>query len=197
MIADLGIAELEARAERALVALVACLLVGTALFAGGWWIGASHARRDAAVAEQARTFAAVSRQAELDAATLAREHALRVADRAEYDTYRKEQDHAQAAANRLISDLRRDVVRLRVPVIRPAGPAASDAGGPAAGRPGENGYAELSPDAGAFVVGLLERGDEAIRKHAEVVKRYNRLAEACSQPSQPPTEEAKNGQDTP
>lgn len=182
MIADLGIAELEAKAERLLIGFVVSLVLGAALFAAGWWEGSSSAHKADAIAEQAKTFAAVAAQVKADNQTLAREHELRLRDRAGYERYIKEKDDAQDHDHRLIADLQRDVKRLRVPVIRPAGPAAPDACRPAAAGTGEDRYAELSPDAGSFVVGLLERGDEGIRKHAEVVARYNRLAAQCSQP---------------
>lgn len=163
-------------------------IVWTAAVAGfSGHYAAENAREVAAAAELVRTNAALEAQAKADAAVLAHERDLRMADRTSYNQFIREQNNAKAVADRLIADLRRDVVRLRVPVIRPAGAAEAVPGGPAAAGTGDSGYAELSPDAAGFLVGLLERGDEGIRKHKEVVARYERLRLACEKAGQPIT----------
>jgi endonuclease YncB( thermonuclease family) len=138
-----------------------------------------YVTHEARLAEVQRTAAAVAEQAKADALVLADERALHKADLADFETYRKENTDAHAEKDRLIARLRAGTERLRVPV-RQVCPAASDAGGPAAGGAGGEGYAELSPDASEFLVNLLQRGDDAIRKHGQVVDRYNRLLAKCT-----------------
>lgn len=157
------------------------LLIWTLLVAAGGMIyGASETREAAQLVERKAVIKAMERQATADAKELEKERALRDADRATFNEYRKAQDHANTETSRLIADLRGATARLRVPT-RSCAPS-QDAGGSAAGGTGQEGHAELSADAGVFVVGLLERGDTAIRKHAALVDLYESLRRACSAP---------------
>jgi hypothetical protein len=131
--------------------------------------------------QQANTIEQLKDQADAAAKVLQRERDLRTEDRTEFARFKEESTHAKEHDDQLIADLRSDNRRLRVPIRRPAAPSADGSGSVAAGTGGE-GYAELSADAGIFLVDLLHRGDEAIRKHGEVVDRYERLRIACTAP---------------
>jgi hypothetical protein len=142
--------------------------------------GSKHAT-EAAQLREARVVAAAleQRQKENDA-TLGRERQLRERDFKEYEKYTEARHEAEQETDRIIAGLRSDVIRLRVP-IKPRSPAAeAHPGGPVATGIEPEGQAELTADAGAFLVNLLARGDEGIRKHAEVVDRYERLRLACA-----------------
>lgn len=149
---------------------------------GAYAFGHSEATATAKAEEAGRTAQALAGLASENAKVLANERTLRAADRAALDTFQLKESHAKAETDRLISDLRRDVVRLRVP-IRATGAAKPHPGGQAPEQLGEEGHAELSSDGSIFLVGLLARGDEGIRKHAEVVDRYERLRLACNDES--------------
>lgn len=168
------------------------LIVWTGIVAAGAGsYAAGEARKQAELDEQKRTTAALQAQATENEQVMLRERALRNADHTEFNKYFEDAEHEKAAATRLVADLRNDVKRLRVPIIRPVREETADAGGPTAAATGQEGYAELTPDAGAFLVGLLARGDEGIRKHAAVVDRYERLRLACtasSTTSEPPND---------
>lgn len=140
-----------------------------------------HERVAAALAEADHTAAALAEQQQADDAVLALERQLHRADLDQFNLYRKEQADAHADKDHLIDRLRTGADRLRVPV-RAVCPAAPDPGRPAAAGSGDQGHAELSPDAALFVVGLLGRGDDAIAKHAAVVDAYERLRLTCTQP---------------
>lgn len=169
-----------------LAAIICCAL---SFFAGSWH-GASVATDAAKVAEAGRTATALAGLAQADAKTLADERALRKTDRESFDKYTKEHDDAKAETDRVIAGLHRDVIRLRVPIRAPRA-AAPDAGGSPTTPVGQQGYAELTSDAAEFLVSLLARGDEGIRKHAEVVDRYERLRVACT--SESPTDVPSQG----
>jgi hypothetical protein len=161
-------------------------IIWTALVTlGAYAFGHSDATATAKVAEAGRTKIALAVLAAENDKELAKERQLRADDRAALDKFQLENSHAKAETDRLISDLRRDVVRLRVP-IRPSRQAEPAPGGPAPDGVGAQGQAELTADASEFVVGLLARGDEGIRKHAEVVDRYERLRLACTKTDQLP-----------
>ena len=159
----------------------AILCIGLSFFAGSWH-GADVATEKARVAEAGRTAKALAALAEENDKEMAKERVLRTADRTALNKFTKEHDDAQAQTDRLIADLRHDVVRLRIPIRAPRA-AQADAGGPPSSRTGEEGHSELSQDGAEFLVGLLARGDEGIRKHAEVVDRYERLRVACTSDS--------------
>lgn len=155
------------------------LLVWTALAAGyAYDYGMEKSRLE----QQTITVKALEEQIAASSRVLKAERALRTADNAAFITFKEKQEHEQKITGQLVADLRSDNRRLRVPVRRPicAGPAA--AGGPATTGPVEEGHSELTADAGEFLVGLLARGDDGIRKHAEVVDRYERLRTACTAP---------------
>lgn len=158
----------------------AILILTVSAFAGGNWHGAREANKAAALAEAGRTATALAALVKENDKELAIERDLRSRDRARFDTYTTEKDHAKIQDDRLIADLRRDVVRLRVP-IHTDGKAAPDPARPAVDGAGNDGYAELGADAAVFLVELLARGDAGIRKHAEVVGAYARLRAACMQ----------------
>jgi hypothetical protein len=141
--------------------------------------------------QQANTIIQLEAQAKSAALVLQRERKLRADDSAEFIKFKEAQAHAQETTVQLIADLRSDNRRLRVPVRIPAAPG-SDAGGNAAAGTGEEGFADLTAGAAEFLVNLTARGDDGIRKHAEVVDRYERLRIACTAPvdtSIPPTGE--------
>lgn len=148
----------------------------------GHLYGVHQATAAAQVAEKARTAAALKAKGAEDALVLAAEQRQHAADKATFDKFKKEDTDAHHENDRLIADLRSDNRRLRVPVQHQACAPAPAAGGPAAGGTGEEGRAELTADAGVFVVGLLKRGDDAIRKHAAVVDLYENLRAACTAP---------------
>lgn len=155
-------------------------LVGALLCWGaGYATGYSRADDAARLRETKNLNRALAQERREAARVLKDERGLRAADAAAHLKFYEETQREKHATDRLISDLRGDVKRLRVPV-RYSCPAAAAAGGSAAPGPGQEGHAELTPDAGAFLVGLLARGDEGIRKHAEVVDRYERLRQACA-----------------
>lgn len=169
-------------AQKALIKLAAfclwslALIIGTSLYVAGELGEAAKLEKARAVA------AALQAQAVEHAQLLAGERALRAADAQKFTVFKQEQDRAQAEKDRFISDLRRDVVRLRVP-IRPRAPEGTPGTRPAATGSGDEGHAELTADAAQFVVDLLARGDTAIRKHGEVVDRYERLRLTCNNPT--------------
>lgn len=130
--------------------------------------------------QQALTIQALEAQEKAAAKVLADERQLRTDDRNEFIKFKEKDDHAHQISDQLLSDIRRDNRRLRVPVRRQVCPA-QDGSGPAAAGTGEEGYAELTVDFSEEIIGFLTRGDDAIRKHAEVVGRYERLRQACMQ----------------
>jgi hypothetical protein len=169
--------------------LAAIICIALSFFAGSWH-GASEATDKARVAEAGRTASALAGLAKEKDATIADERKLRAADRTAFDKYVKEQDDDTAAKDRTIACLRAGTCVVRVPIRAPR-KAPEDASGPATSGPREEGQAELTPDAGIFLVDLLARGDEGIRKHAEVVDRYERLRVACTSDS--PTDVPNQG----
>lgn len=156
--------------------LVQLALIALASF---YWydVGAEHERH----AQQALSIKALEAQATANGIVLERERTLRAEDRTAFDKFKQEQSHAEKLSTQLIADLRRDTRRLRVPV-RAVCPADIDGSGTVAAGTGEEGHAELTADAGEFLVRLVTRGDDGIRKHAEVVDRYERLRSACTAP---------------
>lgn len=134
--------------------------------------------------QQALTIKALEAQEKAAAAVLKKERDLRAEDAAEFVKFQKETAHAEEAHMQLVSDLRRDVRRLRIPVRIIPAPSA-DAGGSAPDTSLGEGFAEPSIEFSEQVVDLLARGDSAIRKHAEVVDRYERLRIACTAPVEP------------
>lgn len=160
-------------------------IVWTALVATAGYMTGSERATEVAEAKAARLHAAaLQQQIDADAELLRIEQDLRARDKAAYDNFYEESNRAETQADRLIADLRRDVVRLRVPV-RYTCPATEDAGRSAAAGTGTEGYAELDPGTSEALVTLTERGNSAIRKHGEVVDRYERLRLACTGGSEP------------
>lgn len=169
-----------------------CLTVLVALVVGliGFFMGLDSGRDSAKASAMKAAAAAYAKLTATNKATVEAERELRRVERTSYEKYYKAQEKKTYEADRLIADLRADTRRLRVPVRRVPG-ACPVQGGSATAGTGEEGHAELSPDAGEFLVSLLKRGDTAILKHAEVVDRYDRLAAACAaHNSPPPTTEA-------
>lgn len=136
---------------------------------------------------------ALEKQARANDEVLARERALRTADRTEFAKYKEEQAHAEEATRKRIADVERDNRRLRVPVRRPVCAGPADAGGTAGPDVVPEGFADLTAGASALLLDLTARGDTAIRKHAAVVDAYERLRLACTaapdQPTPPTTTE--------
>jgi hypothetical protein len=165
-----------------LVALTLVIACFVSYQAGGY-----IARADALATEKARTQIAVDKLKQENEGVLNLERATRVADKTRFDQFMKKADDEKVKSDKLIADLRTRAVRLYAPV-RAYCPAAQVPGGAIAEGAGQEGRAELTPDAGEFLVRLLDRGDSAIRKHIEVVDRYDRLAAACSGATIPPTE---------
>lgn len=125
------------------------------------------------------TARALEKQAEANERVLATERKLRTDNLKAFDTYRQEQLHADQARDQLLTDLRRDNRRLRIPTssVCRAAPAA---GGETADRPLDEGFAELDERTTDALVSIASRGDTAIRKHAAVVDAYERLRLACT-----------------
>lgn len=169
--------------------LAIIVLTVAALFIG-MHFGAASSRQEAVAEEAKRTDAALKAKDKADKAVLADERDLRAKDQEAHDLYVKDKDRETAKTNAYINCLHAGRCALRVPVtIRADRDAKQDAAGPAAGGPGREGYAELTSDASHFLVDLLARGDNAIRKHAEVVDRYERLRVKCSANDPPTTTE--------
>lgn len=133
------------------------------------------------------TARALEKQSEANEKVLAAERRLRTDNLKAFDTYRQEQAHADQARDQLLTDLRRDNLRLRIPVRNPVRPAAHDADRPAPEGTEREGFSEPAIEFSEHVVGLLTRGDTAIRKHALVVDAYERLRLACTAPPDQPT----------
>lgn len=152
-------------------------LVAAALF--GFVAGRESAEDDARLHQAKVNQAAYAEWSKTNLRTIERERELRRTERAAYEKYYATQENRNRETDRLVADLRRDAVRLRVPVRRDPQACAVPGGSLAAGT-GEEGHAELGADASVFLVGLLKRGDDAIAKHAEVVDRYDRLAAQCA-----------------
>lgn len=136
--------------------------------------------------QQANTITQLEAQAKSAALVLQRERKLRADDRADYIKFQEDQKNAEKATAIVISDLRSGSRRLRIPVNSVCS-AADNAGGQAPERAVDDGRAELTAPASEFLVSIAARGDSAIRKHAEVVDRYEHLRIACTAPVDPPT----------
>lgn len=94
--------------------------------------------------------------------------------------YVQEQAHAKAENYRLIADVRALRRRLSIPGKCPDHRVEPGADTTIAGGSGTDGRAELDAGAGEFLISIAERGDNAIRKHAEVVERYELARKACA-----------------
>lgn len=152
---------------------------------GANWHGASVATEKAAAEEVVRTAAAVSAKGTADAKILADERKLRADDRKGYNDYVKETQDAHAEKDRTISCLRSGACRVLAP-IRPPHQAQQASSGPAPAGPSQEGYAELSEEAGILLQVVGSEADDWVRKHAEVVDRYERLRVMCTA-EDPPT----------
>lgn len=131
--------------------------------------------------QQKLTIDALEAQERAAAKVLEKERALRQADTADFIKFQEAQAHAEENARVVIADLERNNRRLRIPVrIAPA--PAHDGSGPLADSARDEGFAEPTLDFSEQMVDLLSRGDSAIRKHAEVVDRYERLRITCTAP---------------
>lgn len=162
-------------------ALTVMLALAAGLF--GFVEGRDVEREAAKVKAMKEAAASYTELVRINSATVERERELRRTERAAYENYYATQEKRNRETDRLVADLRRDAVRLRVPVRRDPQACAVPSGSAAAGT-GEEGHAELSGNAAEFLVRLLQRGDDAIAKHAEVVDRYDRLAAACATPAE-------------
>lgn len=161
-------------------------IVWTGLVASAGYMTGAERATEVADAKAARLHAAaLQQQIDADAEVLRIERDLRARDRAAYDNFYKESSRAKAETDRLIAGLRSDVIRLRVPVRYTCPAAKEDAGRSPAPGTGEQGYAELDPGTAEDLVTVTRRGDDAIRKHSEVVDRYERLRLACTGESEP------------
>lgn len=169
--------------SKAIAILTGLLLMAVVCVSGlviGYHTGVKRANAAAELREAKAVALALKEQAATNDRILAGERKLRADNLAEYSKYIEGAQDASNEKDKLIAGLRRDVVRLRVPIhiAKPAGdPGAS--GSTAAG-PGEEGHAELTADASEFLVDLLARGDEGIRKHAVVVDMYEKLRLSCN-----------------
>lgn len=171
--------------ERATDFLLSIAFIFSALVAG-YAYGVHQANDVAEAAERGRTAAAVKAQKAADDKVLADERELRRLDADTFANYKRSHEDADKQTQAVISDLRSGARRLRPPAKCEVRAAAPDAGGPAPEPAGDEGRGELSPDASVFVVGLLKRGDDAIRKHAAVVDLYENLRAACSKEAPEP-----------
>jgi hypothetical protein len=161
------------------------ILLWTLGVATASWCYSEHiATQEAQLDEAKRTATALDAKGKVDTAVLDRERQLRRSDRESFDKWRKEHSDADAKTERLVADLRADNRRLRIPV-RAVCPSAPNGGGPIAGGFGQEGYADLTAGAAEFLVRIAGRGDDAIRKHAEVVDAYERLRQKCTAPAGP------------
>ena len=154
-------------------------VVWTALVGGTSYLaGHLDATEKAELEANARAVEAIQAVIDDNAKTLDRERTLRALDHAAHQDFARKQEVAKDETNRLIAGLRTGAVRLRAPITNSQ--SCAPASGQAAAGSGAQGYAELGQDAAVQLVGLLERGDTGIRKHAEVVDRYERLRLACA-----------------
>jgi hypothetical protein len=141
--------------------------------------GAGHERKEAERRELKASNDALEEKARLDADATARQrHLARVLDN-RHEKYFQEERDAKVKTDRLIADLRADNRRLSIPVRNPACPAGADPDAGTAAGTGAEGRADLTAGASEFLVRLADRGDAAIRKHAEVVDRYQLLQQFC------------------
>lgn len=159
--------------------LLGALAGALLIWGAGYATGYDRADDAAQLREATNLNRAMAGQRAEAAKVLKDERDLRKADAAAHAKFYEETQRAKESTDRLIADLRGNVKRLRVPV-RYSCPAAPDAGGSAAAGPGTEGYAELDGETSADLAALTIRGDTAIRKHAEVVDRYERLRLTCS-----------------
>lgn len=171
--------------KHALVDTAVLIAVIAVAGVAGYGLGVQDATYDAKVAEYGRTEQALKEQRDADNRILAREKALRQADRDTFNQYREKDEEAHEKNDRLVADLRSGARRLRIPTVNPVCPAAPTAGGPASTNSEPQGYADVDPAVADNLIALTSRGDDAIRKHAAVVDLYNHLLEACTAPAQP------------
>lgn len=141
--------------------------------------GERQAKKEAERKELKASNDAMNEKIRIDAETRETERRLvRILDN-RYEKYQQEENDAKAKADRLIADLRANVRRLSIPVVYQACAAGANPDPGAAAGSSQEGRADLTPGAGEFLVRLAERGDAAIRKHAEVVDRYELMRQAC------------------
>ncbi|WP_051278965.1 lysis system i-spanin subunit Rz [Chitinilyticum aquatile] len=157
----------QALAARALVVLIAALVLLATGSAAGWlvngwrWQGkyeaqkAAYAAKDAAAASTVARLQADTRQKEAQAAS--RVAALDV-------KYQKEITHAQAENDKLRAAVRAGDVRLRIAVRSAAAASGPAAQTESAGRTDDRTTAELDPAAADWLVGITSEGDDAIRQ---------------------------------
>ncbi|WP_168798512.1 lysis system i-spanin subunit Rz [Herbaspirillum sp. ST 5-3] len=143
--------------------------------------GERLAMKEAERKELKASVGALEDKIRIDAETREKERRLvRILDN-RYDKYQQEELDAKAKADRLIADLRSHVRRLSIPVSYASCAAGANPAAGAAGGSSQEGRADITAGAGEFLVRLADRGDTAIRKHAEVVDRYELLRQACTQ----------------
>ena len=158
------------------------------IFGIGWAIhhhiymsGYNAHKAETALRDEKAAKEALADKIAADAETRTRETALA----AEFDRRialnHQEQANEKADADRLIADLRSRNKRLSIPIAKPVCQAGTDAGTGTAAGTGAEGRAELTGPAAETLIGIAQRGDAAIRKHATVVDLYNDLRQACMQ----------------
>jgi hypothetical protein len=148
--------------------------------------GERQATKEAERKELKASNDALEAKIRIDAETREKERRLvRLLDN-RYDKYHQEEIDEKARADRLIADLRANARRMSIPVSYAPCAAGSAADPGVAGGSGQEGRADLTPGAGEFLVRLAERGDVAIRKHAEVVDRYELMRKECSNAEREP-----------
>jgi prophage endopeptidase len=128
--------------------------------------------------------AALDEKIKVDAETRETERRLiRILDN-RYDKYTQEESNAKAKTDLLIADLRSGAGRMSFPVSDKNYQTGTYPTSSAAAGSGEEGRADITAGAAEFLLRLTERGDTAIRKHAEVVDRYELQRQACMRQSE-------------
>jgi len=142
-----------------------------------------HLKAGIAVANQAAADARDERTKQV----LQAERNARDSIQAITDKLTTERDTARHEKDLYIAGVRSGAIRLSVPVIAAvyAGPGCADS--TAAGGPGQEARAELTPAAAEFLDDIASEGDDAIRQANALIDAYNALREKLNVQAQEPT----------
>ena len=141
-----------------------------------------HLKAGIATANQAAADARAARTQQV----LQAERNARDAIQAITDKLTTERDTARHEKDLYIAGVRSGAIRLSVPVIAavPAGPGCADSA--AAGGPGQEARAQLTPAAAEFLDDIASEGDDAIRQSNALIDAYNALREKLNVQAQEP-----------
>nr|WP_198980306.1 lysis system i-spanin subunit Rz [Herbaspirillum sp. ASV7] len=142
-----------------------------------------HLKAGIATANQAAADARAARTQQV----LQAERNTRDAIQAITDKLTNERDTARHEKDLYIAGVRSGAIRLSVPVIAavPARPGCADS--TAAGGPGQEARAQLTPAAAEFLDDIASEGDDAIRQANALIDAYNALREKLNVQAQEPT----------